>query len=241
MREKPAIPDELLRTTLQDQYDLVPVTLEFLPVGLDYHAGVYRVVSEQGSAYLLKITSRPLYEPRYQVPRYLGDQGITSVVAPLPTRSGGLWAKLVDWTVIVYPWISGDSSFTGMTNEHWRELGSIFKQIHQVIVPAAWFESLRKETFDAAEYVRWIRTFERQHLHARHGGSVSQRALRADWLTHQATIHTAVSSLEKLAGVLQKRSGPYVFCHADLHPANLIRSEERRVGKECRSRWSPYH
>ena len=21
----------------------------------------------------------------------------------------------------------------------------------------------------------------------------------------------------------------------------LIRSEERRVGKECRSRWSPYH
>ena len=22
---------------------------------------------------------------------------------------------------------------------------------------------------------------------------------------------------------------------------NIIRSEERRVGKECRSRWSPYH
>ena len=22
---------------------------------------------------------------------------------------------------------------------------------------------------------------------------------------------------------------------------NYIRSEERRVGKECRSRWSPYH
>src|SRR2546430_12002220 len=24
-------------------------------------------------------------------------------------------------------------------------------------------------------------------------------------------------------------------------PAKLLRSEERRVGKECRSRWSPYH
>ena len=23
--------------------------------------------------------------------------------------------------------------------------------------------------------------------------------------------------------------------------ADLLRSEERRVGKECRSRWSPYH
>ena len=26
-----------------------------------------------------------------------------------------------------------------------------------------------------------------------------------------------------------------------LHNVNLSRSEERRVGKECRSRWSPYH
>src|SRR2546429_8804330 len=26
-----------------------------------------------------------------------------------------------------------------------------------------------------------------------------------------------------------------------LHPASDTRSEERRVGKECRSRWSPYH
>jgi len=24
-------------------------------------------------------------------------------------------------------------------------------------------------------------------------------------------------------------------------PNTLLRSEERRVGKECRSRWSPYH
>ena len=26
-----------------------------------------------------------------------------------------------------------------------------------------------------------------------------------------------------------------------LSPGQLLRSEERRVGKECRSRWSPYH
>ena len=26
-----------------------------------------------------------------------------------------------------------------------------------------------------------------------------------------------------------------------LREAGVVRSEERRVGKECRSRWSPYH
>src|SRR5256885_8603461 len=28
---------------------------------------------------------------------------------------------------------------------------------------------------------------------------------------------------------------------AEAHVVQHIRSEERRVGKECRSRWSPYH
>ena len=29
--------------------------------------------------------------------------------------------------------------------------------------------------------------------------------------------------------------------HLEFGDAVLVRSEERRVGKECRSRWSPYH
>src|SRR2546423_12511346 len=117
MREPPRIAEEDLRACLQDQYDLSPVTLTFLPLGHDHNAGVYRAVSEQGTAYLLKVTSRPLYEPRCLVPRYLNDQGITSVVAPLPTRRNALWTRAEEWTVIVYPFIEGDTSLTGMTDE----------------------------------------------------------------------------------------------------------------------------
>ena len=31
------------------------------------------------------------------------------------------------------------------------------------------------------------------------------------------------------------------FCPVAFFKSSLLRSEERRVGKECRSRWSPYH
>ena len=236
MREPPRILEEHLRTCFQEQYDLYPVTLEFLPRGKDYQAGVYRVVSEQGTAYLLKVTSRPLYEPSCLVPGYLSSQGITSVVAPVPTKSHALWTKLGDWTVIVYPWISGDTSLTGMTNEQWKEVGTIFKRIHQVRLEPIGGLSLRKETFDPTAYTRWVRTFETslavaetQHLHSRHGGSGSERALRADWRAHQSTIHAGVTSLEKLAEVLKARPFPYVICHADLHPANLLRDHAGHV------------
>lgn len=42
MREPLNIPEERLRACLQDQYGLIPVTLDFLPLGLDAYAGVYR-------------------------------------------------------------------------------------------------------------------------------------------------------------------------------------------------------
>src|SRR5260370_34416547 len=50
----------------------------------------------------------------------------------------------------------------------------------------------------------------------------------------------------KIAATFSSTGTPSVF----LHPAEAVhgdlgmlmrRSEERRVGKECRSRWSPYH
>ena len=235
MREAPRISEEDLRACLHDQYDLSPVTLTFLPLGHDYDAGMYRVESEQGTAYALKVTSRPLYEPRYLVPRYLRDQGIASVVAPIRTRSNALWAQLSDWTVIVYPWISGDSSLTGMTNEQWKQVGSIFQRIHQVMLPPGGFASLRKETFHPAEYVRWVRAFETSLAVAEtqdsyiQGTRAWERALRSSWVAHQSTIHTVLTSLEKLAGVLQSRPLPCVICHGDLHARNLIRNRSGQV------------
>ena len=47
-------------------------------------------------------------------------------------------------------------------------------------------------------------------------------------------------------GVLYKKYRPALYFFAlslskNHHEAEELRSEERRVGKECRSRWSPYH
>ena len=43
---------------------------------------------------------------------------------------------------------------------------------------------------------------------------------------------------EKLRELVAKG---WVAIPANVNHTSLSRSEERRVGKECRSRWSPYH
>jgi spectinomycin phosphotransferase len=229
MREKLNISEENLRFCLQEHYGLMPASLEFLPLGLDTRSAVYRVMSEQLVPYLLKVSSGSLYEPGCFVPRYLCDQGISSVVAPVLTKRDSLWAGFEDWVMIVYPFLDGDTSWTGMSDEHWREVGTIFKRIHQVALPFQWFQSLRKETFDPAEYVRRVRAFEIQYIGARGDGDFSARSLRSSWTAHRPIIDAAVTSLEELARALQRRSGPYVLCHADLHPANLIRNPDGQV------------
>ena len=47
-------------------------------------------------------------------------------------------------------------------------------------------------------------------------------------------------SLEKVDGVVSAKCD-HNACTAEVELSREVRSEERRVGKECRSRWSPYH
>ncbi|WP_274648797.1 phosphotransferase enzyme family protein [Paenibacillus humicola] len=224
MREQPKISTEHLRSRIQEQYLLRLIQLEFLPLGFDFQAGVFRAVSDQDAAYLIKVTSRPLYEPGCLVPRYLNDQGIDCVVAPVPTASGSLWIQVEGWTVMVYPFICGESSFTELSDGQWEKTGAVFKRIHRIALPAAGFESIRKETFNPKEYARRVRDFEDVHAHSI-GKSAVERKLRAVWMAHRTTIHTVVTGMEKLGNALQKQKLTYVICHADLHPANLIRRD----------------
>jgi spectinomycin phosphotransferase len=229
VREAPNIAVDRLRTCLREQYALAAITLEFLPRGHDYLAGVYRVAGEQGSVYLLKVTSRPLYAPSCLIPRYLRDQGISAVVAPLPTTSGSSWTTVAEWTVIVYPFLDGESTLTGMTSAHWSAVGAIFRQIHQVPLPPAGFAAVRTERFDPTGYVRWVRAFETDHLAARPSDSGAVRDLCAAWEAHRSTIDTGLTFLETLSPALQAATLPNVICHADLHTANLLRDPAGRV------------
>ena len=62
--------------------------------------------------------------------------------------------------------------------------------------------------------------------------------------------HTKEKLLDSEDEMWEKKYAPFIVnkCVAPftdtimlVNEINLRRSEERRVGKECRSRWSPYH
>ena len=225
MREEPKIAREKLRACLREQYELTPVSIDYLPLGMDMNAGVYRVVSQDGTAYLLKIKSGKFYTPSCLVSRYLYDQGITSVVAPLRTRSDALWAHAEQWTFAVYPYLDGSTGRAGMTDEHWRRAGAIARQVHDAVVPASGFEDVRRETFDPSGYTRSFGQLEPQLATSRAGDPPSARALRRSFARYRPRIQALLTSLDKLSAVLRSRTYAHVICHADFHPGNLLRDQ----------------
>src|SRR5260370_28413106 len=66
-------------------------------------------------------------------------------------------------------------------------------------------------------------------------------------ITYFGSVHTfqtnSRGASKTLVTTIRSASLTLFFAISELHLFHLIynRSEERRVGKECRSRWSPYH
>jgi len=115
MLEKPALADNAILACLQAGFGVRADSLEFLPIGNDATAWAYRV-RVTGVNYFLKVKSGKLKEAALTIPRYLRDQGLCQVVAPLPTPSGLLYHPLESFSLILYPFIAG---LNGMQAGNW--------------------------------------------------------------------------------------------------------------------------
>ena len=74
--------------------------------------------------------------------------------------------------------------------------------------------------------------------------SVESRELRERFAASPSFRITAQARMEQEASAILDRGGAQAVIRVRAGFAREIRSggsEERRVGKECRSRWSPYH
>src|SRR5512133_1607649 len=103
MLEKPAIEDAKISACLQANYGLNNAQVEFLPIGADQNTAVYRALAKDGKSYFLKLRSGVFNETSVTLPRFLSEQGISQVIAPLLTRTSQPWGSLEKYKTILYP------------------------------------------------------------------------------------------------------------------------------------------
>jgi len=228
MLEKPNLPDETLSACLRERYGLPVTGLEFLPLGNDSNSWVYRVSAEGGQAYFAKLKRGPVYLPSLAVPRYLKDQGIVQVVAPLPAHTLELWQRVGDFVLFLYPFIAGRTGMaTGLSDGQWIELGTVLKRIHAPVVAAVLAGQVERETF-VPKFTGVVAEVQAR-LNAGRFDTIVQRALAAFWKGRQPTIHRIVQRCVALGRQLQAQPLDFVLCHTDIHTANVMLDQDDRL------------
>ena len=220
MLEKPSIPDELIISRVQEEYDLRVSELTFLPIGADSRTAVYRVVSDESIAYFLKLR-KTFDEVIVRVPLFLKESGVDAVLVPLETTSQQHWADFGEYTIILYPYIEGKNGFDmELTNRHRRQLGRAFRAIHMANVPLELKSQVRKESFDLG----WRSAMRKYQSQVEEDIFTDLTAVKlaAFIRSKQREISRVVERSEQLATELRSRSWDFALCHSDIHGGNIL-------------------
>ena len=228
MLEKPNLHDETILACVRESYGLPVAGVEFLPVGNDSYAWVYRARTEDGASYFVKVKKGPVSKPSLIIPRHLKDSGIEQVVAPLRTTVHDLWTDVDGYTLILYPFVEGSVGMeVGLSDHQWMEFGAALRRVHSSRLSAELLEQVRRETF-APKWGGVVKELQRQINTTAYHDPIAQ-ALASFWKEHSETIGRMVERAEKLGRALQHDSSVLVLCHADIHTANILLDQDQKL------------
>jgi spectinomycin phosphotransferase len=220
MLEKPAIPDEAIISRLQEEYRLTVAALTFLPIGADMGSVVYRVVTQEGTAYFLKLR-KGFTEIVVTVPLFLKSQGIQEIIIPFETRAKQHWADFGEYKMILYPFIEGKNSFDmPLSDQHKHQLGSTLNAIHAVQLAVELQQLIPKETF-SPQWREKLKSLQAQAEERSFQDSAAAK-LAAFMKSRRNEISRLIDRAEELAAQAQSKPLELVLCHTDIHRANML-------------------
>ncbi len=218
--EKPAVQDSEIIACLKADYGLRSKDLAFLPLGQDLSTAVYRVVADDGTPYFCRLKRGAFNEISVELPKFLSEQGITQVIPPLVTKTGRLWAKLDEFTLILYPFVEGKNGYdVALSERQWAEFGAALKRIHTTEIPPALSQKIHTENY-ATEGVETCR-FIIKRLDQESFSDPIAIQFTALFNSQRRTILDQMERAERLARCCAARKQEFVLCHSDIHPGNV--------------------
>ena len=221
MLEKPDLPDQRIIEGVQAAYGLQVVRVTFLPIGYDVNTAVYRLLTQDGGDYFLKLRKGDFNEIAVVLPHFLRTQGIQAIIAPLKTRRGLLWGSLDGYKMILYPFIPGrDGYAAALSDQQWIDFGAAVKRVHTAQIPPALTSLIAQESY-SPQWREMVSSFQAQ-VETTDFDDPTAAKLAAFMQAKRAAISHLVARADQLGLALRARRLDFVLCHTDLHPGNLL-------------------
>jgi spectinomycin phosphotransferase len=144
---------------------------------------------------------------------------------PLAALDGALWSDLDGWPLLVYPYVDGRllADELPLPAQTHTELGELVARLHAATPFARRFTNLLREQF-VFPFEPSLRQSLQDLAHLPRQDHRASLDLRDLLLPHQDAVTAHLDQLHALAESLRRSPPPFVICHTDLHPWNVIRS-----------------
>lgn len=220
MRDRPEVSDERIAAALQRAYGMTVAEINFLPIGNDAAAASFQARAGR-DRFFVKLRRGAPNRASLSLAHFLRHSGIDGVVAPIATASGALFAELGEYSLVLYPWIDGESKWgKPISPRLWREWGAIMRAIHSASPGDRLAAQLPQEQYGK----RWLDRLQRVERAVKRQPQPHAFAseLADRWTQRAAQIAHARERYLRLGASLKARGQALVICHADIHPANII-------------------
>jgi spectinomycin phosphotransferase len=209
-----------LRTALRMSWGITATRLTFIP-GHDMHAASYEVAAGDGGTFFLKVRFGPSHHASLEIPSALRQAGIPNIPAPMRTRSSSLWAPIEDRTLILYPFVRGQSAMElGLNEAQWRTFGQTLRSIHDSGLESRFSQSLPVETFRIPAAASVTEMLEVADHPPR--SSDAGRRLTEIFRQQAGRIDSILARARELGKNLRERTFDRVLCHSDIHANNIL-------------------
>ena len=192
------------------------------------NTAVYRADTRDGKIYFVKLRRGGFDQITVALPQYLSTQRIPSIIAPMQTRSGKLWASLESFKMILYPFIEGlDGYEVALSDGQWRDFGPTLKDIHATHLPQELSSLIPREEYNP-HWRELAKAFQAQVEVTAFDEPVAVR-FAAFMREKRGEISRLIRRADELAEALKARPLVLVLCHADIHAGNLHISPDGKL------------
>jgi spectinomycin phosphotransferase len=115
----------------------------------------------------------------------------------------------------------------GMTDAQWTEFGSTLNRIHTTELTGSTLQYVMQESFTP----KWgsLAKMLHEQVNARNYDDPYEKQLAIFWKENTEKIQTLIERAEILGKRLQQTDLEFVLCHADIHTANILITQEQNM------------
>jgi spectinomycin phosphotransferase len=213
---------EKISEIIQTEYEISVSSISQLNIGFDQNTTVFKLFSNEGRTFFLKIRSENFTKTSLTVPAFISDNiNSPNIINIVKTTDRKLYVKRTPLYFMIFPFINGQSGWDiSLTRDQFVDFGKFMHRMHSMKFPMEYTKMIPKERYDSN-----YRESVRRHLN-NIDDNIYNNPVIIDFMNvfqgKKDIILRILDYLEGSVNEIKTKKQKMCLCHGDIHAGNIL-------------------